>query len=77
VYLQLVPLILHLAKPRVNPVADELVVLQHTDFLYSCLQVLDFPLGEFLQFFPSLVFAGHFAFAMFPPFLVSRFIMQC
>jgi len=38
-------------------------------------QNFDLPLAVFLQLFPSLVFAAHFA--MFPPFLVSGFIMQC
>jgi hypothetical protein len=37
---------MHLAKPKVNPAADERGVLQHTDFLYSCLRVLDVPPGE-------------------------------
>ena len=71
-YLQLVRLILHLAKPRVNPVADELVVLQHTDFLYSCLQVLDFPLGEYEYKFPAHQIANRDSYT-----LNSLFRHQC
>jgi len=47
------------------------VSFTYTYFFLWLAQNLDFPVAEFLHFFPSFVFAAHatfFAVAIFPPF---------